>query len=46
MRRVALAAGPPFALFIFSPANAGDPHNYAFTMERLASAKRLASAVQ
>ena len=29
--------GPTFPLLIFSPANAGDPHNYAFTEERLAS---------
>jgi predicted dienelactone hydrolase len=31
------ATGPSFPLLIFSPANAGDPHNYAFTSERLAS---------
>src|SRR2546430_10280205 len=31
------ATGPNFPLLIFSPANAGDPHNYAFTEERLAS---------
>lgn len=29
--------GPAFPLLIFSPANAGDPHNYGFTLERLAS---------
>jgi len=29
--------GKNFPLLIFSPANAGDPHNYAFTEERLAS---------
>lgn len=31
------ATGPTFPLLIFSPANAGDPHNYGFTLERLAS---------
>ena len=31
------STGPTFPLLIFSPANAGDPHNYAFTEERLAS---------
>jgi len=29
--------GPTFPLLIFSPANAGDPYNYAFTLERMAS---------
>jgi predicted dienelactone hydrolase len=29
--------GKNFPLLIFSPANAGDPHNYALTEERLAS---------
>lgn len=31
------ATGPNFPLLIFSPANQGDPFNYAFTLERLAS---------
>lgn len=31
------ATGPGFPLIAFSPANQGDPFNYAFTMERLAS---------
>jgi len=31
------STGPSFPLLIFSPANQGDPHNYGFTEERLAS---------
>ena len=31
------STGPNFPLLIFSPANQGDPFNYAFTLERLAS---------